>query len=62
MEIIYNLEENVNRPILKLDEIFSGCTALVDTGAVFPVWTKDEKLLEQLGGKLVQNLHYRQPF
>jgi hypothetical protein len=43
-----------DRPIVKLDYIFSGCTALIDTGALFPVWTKDTKLLEQLGAKLVK--------
>jgi hypothetical protein len=43
-----------DRPIVKLDYIFNGCTALIDTGALFPVWTKDTKLLEQLGAKLVK--------
>lgn len=40
MEVTFNLEPNVNRPIIRLDNIFKGCTALLDTGAVFPVWTK----------------------
>lgn len=52
MEQIFTLQPGTNRPIIKLDDIFPGCTALIDTGAVFPVWTKDFKLLEGLGAKL----------
>lgn len=54
MEMIYRLEDKTNRPIIKLDMIFSGCTALLDTGAIIPVWTKDVKLLQRLGGTLVK--------
>ena len=36
-------------------EWFSGCRALIDTGALFPVWTKSESLLVKLGGKLERN-------
>lgn len=52
MEVTFNLEPNVNRPIIRLDNIFKGCTALLDTGAVFPVWTKSVVLLRQLGAIL----------
>lgn len=52
MEVIYNLEKGTNRPIIKLDDIFPGCTALLDTGAIIPVWTKDTELLKKLGAVL----------
>lgn len=52
MEIIYRLEDRTNRPIIKLDKIFTGCTALLDTGAIIPVWTKDVELLQRLGAHL----------
>lgn len=52
MKLIYNLEENTNRPIIRLDDLFKGCNALLDTGAIFPLWTKDKFLLIALGAKL----------
>lgn len=54
MTLIYNLEEYANRPIIRLDTIFRGCTALLDTGALFPLWTKDTRLLVQMGAKLLR--------
>lgn len=39
MEQRFDLEVSADRPILRLDYLFSGCTALIDTGALFPVWT-----------------------
>ncbi|MCR5323396.1 MAG: hypothetical protein K6E85_09025 [Lachnospiraceae bacterium] len=51
MIVKFELDTAADRPILKLDHIFKGCTALLDTGAVFPVWTKNKKLLEAIGGK-----------
>lgn len=53
MKLIYNLEEYANRPIIRLDTIFRGCTALLDTGALFPLWTKSPHLLVQMGAKLL---------
>lgn len=38
-------------------DIFSGCRALIDTGAEIPVWTADESLLAALDG--VQNTGLR---
>lgn len=54
MNLTYNLEEYTNRPIIRLDTIFRGCTALLDTGALFPLWTKDTSLLVQPGAKLLK--------
>lgn len=54
MEQIFNLDASANRPIILLDNIFNGCTALIDTGALFPIWTKDVRLLEALGAELVK--------
>ena len=52
MENRYSLQLDVNRPIIQLDNLFPGCTALIDTGAVIPVWTKSVELLRALGAKL----------
>lgn len=52
MEIVYRLEDKTNRPIIRLNEIFPGCTALLDTGAIIPVWTKDVGLLQRLGARI----------
>lgn len=52
MELIFDLAFETNRPIIKLDYIFAGCTALLDTGALIPVWTKEARLLEALGATL----------
>lgn len=54
MEQIFDLEVSADRPILRLDDLFPGCTALIDTGALFPVWTKSRELLEALGAKIVK--------
>jgi hypothetical protein len=53
MEFSLGLVE-ADRPIVRLDNIFKGCTALIDTGALFPVWTKEEELLKALGANLVK--------
>ncbi len=37
------------RPIIELD-LFPGCLALIDTGAVIPVWTGEESQLAALKG------------
>lgn len=52
MEQRFDLEMSADRPILRLDYLFPGCTALIDTGALFPVWTKSRELLEALGAKV----------
>lgn len=54
MRLDISLDKSARRPIARL-EWFSGCRALIDTGALFPVWTKSESLLIKLGGRLVRN-------
>lgn len=54
MQLDISLDKSARRPIARL-EWFSGCRALIDTGALFPVWTKSEFLLVKLGGKLERN-------
>ena len=48
------LQKRTQRPVAKLDT-FYGIDAMLDTGAVFPVWVRDESLLTDLGGRLVLN-------
>lgn len=38
--MVFNLDNTVERPLLYLNEIFDGCTGLLDTGALIPMWTK----------------------
>lgn len=52
MEQRFELDVSASRPVLRLDHLFPGCTALIDTGALFPVWTKNRDLLEALGAKI----------
>ncbi len=47
----FSLMRSTQRPVLLLPDIFDGCTALLDTGALFPIWTKGERLLENIGGR-----------
>ena len=42
-----------SRPIVKLKNFF-GIDALLDTGAVIPVWTDDEDILQSFGGVKVR--------
>lgn len=42
----FSLDKNNERPVILLNEIFEGCSALIDTGALFPVWTKAEEVLK----------------
>lgn len=42
-----------------MDKLFPGCTALLDTGAIIPVWTKDVELLQGLGARFYkQNVEF----
>ncbi len=54
MEEIIDLNPDVQRPLIKLNDVFKGCTALIDTGALVPIWTKDVRILEGLGAKLIK--------
>lgn len=67
------LQAKAQRPVIKLVD-FYGFDALLDTGALFPVWIEDESILKELdavllmenvefggfGGKAIGNL-YRIP-
>ena len=50
-ETIINLDKNSRRPIAELD-YFDGCLAMIDTGAVIPIWTSTADALMELGAKL----------
>lgn len=51
MQLDILLNQSARRPIARLDWSPS-YLALIDTSALFPVWTKSAALLERLGGKL----------
>lgn len=51
MQLDILLDQAARRPIARLDW-FTGCRALIDTGALFPIWTKSEALLMKLGGRI----------
>ena len=46
MHITIRLDNKARRPIAHIDW-FKGCRALIDTGALFPIWNGDGKSLEQ---------------
>ena len=58
MQLTLQLDATSRRPVVKLGW-FNGCRALLDTGALFPVWTSDGKLLQQLGAKLEKEEDFR---
>ena len=43
-EMIINLDKNTRRPVAKLDWFYN-CNALLDTGALVPVWTAPVDIL-----------------
>lgn len=45
MQITIQLDDKARRPIANLSW-FHGCRALIDTGALFPIWNGDGKTLE----------------
>ena len=51
-------KEFVQRPIIILDNFFF-LDAMLDTGAVLPVWVEDEELLKAMGGVPIA---FHQPF
>ena len=51
-EFVMSLVDDSLRPIVKLHN-WKGFHALLDTGAIFPIWTADESMLDSLGGKCV---------
>lgn len=46
-----NLNKKYQRPIVELKS-WHGVEAMLDTGAVFPVWTGEESILRDLKGRL----------
>lgn len=52
-EIYLSLDQFADRPVFDLPE-HTGLTALLDTGARFPVWTASVKVLLALDAKLVK--------
>ncbi len=51
LQSVLNLDRTQQRPVILLD----GLSALLDTGAYFPIWTADEEILsEELGATLVK--------
>lgn len=45
MQITVQLDDRSRRPIANINW-FNGCRALIDTGALFPIWNGDGKSLE----------------
>ncbi|MCM1261591.1 MAG: hypothetical protein NC313_02635 [Butyrivibrio sp.] len=45
MQITIQLDDKARRPIANISW-FNGCRALIDTGALFPIWNGDGKSLE----------------
>ena len=54
MQITLQLDDKARRPIVNLNW-FNGCRALIDTGALFPIWNKNEDVLvKKLGAVLIK--------
>lgn len=54
MQVTVQLDDEARRPIAKINW-FNGCRALIDTGALFPIWNKSEDILiRKLGAVLVK--------
>lgn len=53
-QFMLNLNSRYQRPVIQLKP-WHYFDALLDTGAFFPVWTADERMLYILGGKCVKN-------
>ena len=48
-----SLAKNSLRPVVKLEN-WNNFRALLDMGAFFPIWTAEERILNDLGGKIVK--------
>ncbi len=49
-----DLYKSIQRPVIFLEEWYK-FDAMIDTGALFPVWVDDEKALVKLGAKCIKN-------
>lgn len=52
-QFVMPLVKNSLRPVVKMTN-WNNFRALLDTGAYFPIWTDDEHILDDLGGRLVK--------
>lgn len=48
-QFVLKLQEKAQRPVIHLKD-FYGIDAMLDTGALFPIWTAEEETLKLLGG------------
>ena len=55
-----NLDASFDRPVVELDDFFAGCSGLIDTGALFPVWTKKRDFFEAIFPEAVLVEHNRE--
>lgn len=55
MQIALNLDSEARRPVVQISW-FHGCRAMLDTGALFPIWVASDELLMGLGARLSVDL------
>ena len=48
------MQRGTQRPVLRLKEFYD-YNAMLDTGALFPVWVEEENILNELGGTAINN-------
>lgn len=53
MQITLNLDREARRPVVQISW-FHGCRAMLDTGALFPIWVASDDLLMGLGARLIK--------
>lgn len=53
-----SLVKNSLRPVVKL-ESWNNFRALLDTGAFFPIWTAEEEILNDLGGRILKKCFFQ---
>ena len=51
MKIYLECDDSFTRPVVGLHKVFNGCKGLIDTGALFPVWTAPEEVLVASGAQ-----------
>ena len=47
------MQRGTQRPVLRLKEFYD-YNAMLDTGALFPVWVEEESILNELGGFVIR--------
>lgn len=58
MIVHLDMDTSFSRPVVSVNSLFFGCKALIDTGALFPVWTAPEENLKDLGVLLDNKVSY----